>query len=411
MSKHIMNILILNAGSSSQKMRLYQLVDDVPPPETPPPPLWAADAEWGHQPDSITVILTAKGITQTHKEPKGTFAEITEHLLQTLWQGKQPILHDPSEITLVGHRVVHGGVKYHTPVVLTSHVLQDLQQYIPFAPLHQPSNLAGIEVVTRLLGHVQQIAVFDTAFHHYLPLVSQVYPGPYEWFEQGIRRYGFHGISHHYCARRSAQLVGQELTSLRIVICHLGNGCSLAAIRGGRSIETTMGFTPLEGLMMGSRAGSIDPGILLYLQREHGVTLAELEHILTNESGLKGISGYSADMRAILQAISQGHERARLALDLYIYRLRTALGSMLAALEGMDVLTFTGGVGEHVPEVRVRTCLGLGFLGIAVDEQKNMVACGDQDIATANSTARVLVVQTAEDWEIARACWYIHAAD
>lgn len=404
-----MNILVLNAGSSSQKLRLYEISNQTPPPETPASPLWAADAAWGHTPDRMTVTLSAGGRTWQTEEPAGPYEDILTRLLQALWQGQAAVLQHPSEIARVGHRIVHGGAQYHTPTLITPEVLDGVRQLVPIAPLHQATNLAGIAVIARLFGQIPQIAVFDTAYHHYLPLVAQVYPGPYAWFEQGMRRYGFHGISHQYCARRSAQLLGRPISDLRMVTCHLGNGCSLAAIRAGQSIDTTMGFTPLEGLMMGSRSGSIDPGLLLYLQREQDLTPQTVEHILNDEAGLKGISGFSGDMRAILQASAQGHERARLALDLYIYRLRTSLGSMIAALEGVDVVTFTGGVGEHVPEVRARVCQGFRFLGMAVDEQKNAAVKGDQDISSANSAIRVLVVHTEEDWEIARACWQMHA--
>lgn len=402
-----MNILVLNAGSSSQKLRLYEIPAQTPLPETPAPPRWAADADWGHTPNRMTVTLSADGNTWQTEEPAGPYEDILTRLLQALWQGQAAVLQHPSEIARVGHRIVHGGAKYHAPTLITPEVLDDVRQLVPIAPLHQATNLAGITVIARLFGQIPQIAVFDTAYHHDLPLVAQVYPGPYAWFEQGMRRYGFHGISHQYCARRSAQLLGRPIS--RMVTCHLGNGCSLAAIRAGQSIDTTMGFTPLEGLMMGSRSGSIDPGLLLYLQREQGLTPQTVEHILNDESGLKGISGFSGDMRAILQASAQGHEQARLALDLYIYRLRTSLGSMIAALEGVDVVTFTGGVGEHVPEVRARVCQGFEFLGMTVDEQKNAMVKGDQDISSVNSAIRVLVVHTEEDWEIARACWHMHA--
>ncbi len=405
-----MKILVLNAGSSSQKIRLYDLADDATPSETPAPALWAVDADWSGKADKVTITLTSRGETATSEQPVGKRAEILGRLLQALWQGKRAAVKQPGEIAVVGHRVVHGGAKYQESTRITSEVRDDLRQLIPFAPLHEPANLEGMEVVEHLLGQVPQVAVFDTAYHSHLPLVARVYPGPYAWFEQGIRRYGFHGISHQYCARRSAQLVGRDLASLRIVTCHLGNGCSLAATLGGRSIDTTMGFTPLEGLMMGTRAGSIDPAILLYLQREQGITPDALEDILNHQSGLKGISGISEDMRAILEAIARGNERARLALDLYIYRLRACLGSMVAALEGIDVLTFTGGVGEHVPEIRKRLCQAFAFLGIALDEGKNAASSGDQDIAAANSAARVLVVHTEEDWEIARACWQMQTA-
>ncbi len=403
-----MKILVLNAGSSSQKIRLYELAGDAVPPLTPPAPLWAVDADWGKTPESMTITRTVAGETTTQEEPAGEREEILDRLLTSLWQGEHAVIQRPGEIDLIGHRVVHGGPNYQESVLITPLVLDDLRKLVSFAPLHQPANLAGIETSGRLFPAKPQIAVFDTAYHHTMPRVAQVYPGPYAWFEQGIRRYGFHGLSHAYCAQRSAQLVGQEISLLRMVNCHLGSGCSLAAILGGQSVDTTMGFTPLEGLMMGTRSGSIDPEILLYLQREHGTAREELEDILNHQSGLKGVSGLSGDMRTILEAVRQGNERAKLALDLYIYRLRTYLGSMIAALEGIDVLTFTGGVGEHVAEIRARVCKSFGFLGIALDEEKNAAASGDQEISAANSSARVLVVHTEEDWEIARTCWRLH---
>jgi acetate kinase len=404
-----MKILVLNAGSSSQKIRLYELNEDQAPSSTPPAPLWAADADWSQKADSVTITLSSGTEQSTREQSTSSREDILAQLLQMLWQGEKPVIKQPSDIAIVGHRVVHGGTKYQQSVLITPEVQDDLRQLIPFAPLHEPANLAGIAAVERLFAQVPQVAVFDTAFHSQMPRVAQVYPGPYAWFEQDIRRYGFHGISHQYCARRGAQLLGQELSLLRIVTCHLGNGCSLAAILGGLSIDTTMGFTPLEGLMMGTRSGTIDPEILLYLQRERGLMPEQLDQLLNHESGLKGISGLSGDMRAILAAAEQGNERAELALDLYVYRLRSCLGSMVAALEGIDVLTFAGGVGEHAHAVRSRLCQRLGFLGLAIDENKNAGTSGDQDITAENSAVRVLVVHTEEDWEIARSCWQIHA--
>jgi acetate kinase len=403
-----MKILVLNAGSSSQKLRLYELTEDEPPASTPAAPLWAADADWGDQKENVTITISAHDQQVKSELPNSDRQQILNHLLEKLWQDDQAIVQSPSEIALVGHRVVHGGAKYQQSVLITREVKNELRKLISFAPLHEPANLEGMEVIERLLGQVPQVAVFDTAFHSQMPRVAQTYPGPYDWFEQGIRRYGFHGISHQYCARRSAELTGQELSLLRIVTCHLGNGCSLAAILGGLSIDTTMGFTPLEGLMMGTRSGSIDPSIPLYLQREHGATPEQVNQLLNHDSGLKGISGLSGDMRAVLKASEEGHERAQLALDLYIYRLRTCLGSMVAALGGIDVLTFAGGVGEHAPLIRARLCQNLGFLGLAIDENKNAEASSDQEITGANSAVRVLVIHTEEDWEIARECWHIH---
>jgi acetate kinase len=403
-----MKILVLNAGSSSQKSRLYEILDH--PSITPPTPLWAADMNWMQQKGVAELKITANGQTTTQELPTEALSNTIEPMLKTLWSGKTQVIAQPTDIAIVGHRVVHGGPHYHQSVLITPDVKAEIQRLAEFAPLHNPENLKGIEEAERILGNVAQIAVFDTAYHSHLPPETMIYPGPYHWFEQGIRRYGFHGISHQYCGRRGAQIVGRDLTSLRIVNCHLGNGCSLAAIRSGQSIDTTMGLTPLEGLMMGTRSGSIDPSILLYLQREHGYSAAQLDQILNKESGLKGISGVSGDMRQILQAIKEDNQRAELALSMYVYRLRYFIGAMIASLGGIDVLTFTGGVGENAAEVRAKTCEAFRFLGLQLDQIKNAVSPVDQDIATAESAVRILIVHTEEDWEIARECWHIATA-
>jgi acetate kinase len=260
-------------------------------------------------------------------------------------------------------------------------------------------------IVEKLLGAVPQIAVFDTGFHRKMPLAAAVYPGPYEWFADGVHRYGFHGINHQYCAGRAARLLGRELNSLKLVSCHLGNGCSLAAIRDGHSVDTTMGFTPLEGLMMGTRSGSVDPGILTYLVRQKGISAERLDEILNKESGLLGISGISGDMRLILAAMSDGNERAQLAFDIYIHRLRSGIGAMVAVLGGVDALIFTAGVGENSPDVRAATCESFRYLGVKLDPGKNAQSQSDQDIAAPDSSVRVLVIRAQEDWAIARECW------
>ena len=287
---------------------------------------------------------------------------------------------------------------------LTPDVKAAIARLAELAPAHNPAALQGIEVAEQLLGAVPQIAVFDTAFHSELPDAAAIYPGPYEWIEQGIRRYGFHGINHQYCAGRAAQLLQKDGASLRLITCHLGNGCSLAAIAGGRSVDTTMGFTPLEGLMMGTRCGSIDPGILLYLLRQ-GHTSAEIDRILNRESGLKGISGSSGDMRDIAAAIARGDKRAQLAFDIYVHRVRFHIGAMLAALGGLDALVFTAGVGENSAPLREAVCAAFGFLGLELDTHKNEAKPQDEDIAARDSQVRVLVIQAQEDWAIARECW------
>jgi len=256
---------------------------------------------------------------------------------------------------------------------------------------------------------VPQVAVFDTGFHAHLPQAAAVYPGPYEWFEKGIRRFGFHGINHEYCAQRTAQLLRANLNSLKIVTCHLGNGCSLAAIRDGRSVDTTMGFTPLDGLMMGTRSGSVDPGILTYLMRESSLTGEQLDELLNKKSGLLGISGISGDMRQIVSAMKEGNTRAKLAFEIFVHRLTAGIASMAAALNGLDALVFTAGIGENSPEVRAAVCSQLTFLSLVLDSAKNTEAHSDQDIAAQESKVRVLVVRAQEDWAIARECWKLQS--
>jgi acetate kinase len=404
-----MKILVFNAGSSSQKSKLYEVNN--PPPEQAPAPLWEGTADWtkAKQAGDLS-IRTAHGATWKQELRSDSRADIVKQMLPLLWNGPTRVIGKPSDVAIVGHRVVHGGHILHESTLVTPQVKDTIRQLADFAPLHNPANLTGIEAAEQALSDIPQVAVFDTAFHAHLPREVMVYPGPYEWFDQGIRRYGFHGISHQYCARRSAQILGRNLSSLRIVNCHLGNGCSLAAIQDGRSIDTTMGFTPLEGLMMGSRSGSVDPSILTYLQRQQGYSTDSLEQTLNKASGLLGISGVSSDMRLVEQAMKDGNEHARLAHDMFIYRLRYFIGAMIASLGGVDVITFTGGIGENDAEIRSRTCQGFQFLRLRLDEQKNSASPVDQDIATQDSAVRVLVVHTEEDWEIALECWRLAQA-
>lgn len=396
-----MKILVLNAGSSSQKSCLYQIDDSLP--DSPPEPLWSASVDWTHHPGVASIkIKTNQGVV-TEELPNNSRPEVISHLLDTLTD--TGVISDLSEINIVGHRVVHGGEEYREPTLITPQVKDAIIHLSTFAPVHNPANVEGIEAIEQVLPNLPQVAVFDTAFHRNLPLSAAIYPGSYQWFEEGIRRYGFHGISHQYCAERTAQLLQQDLHSLRLIVCHLGNGCSLAAIRDGVSIDTTMGFTPLDGLMMGSRSGSIDPGILIYLLREQGFDADKLDRVLNYESGLKGISGISGDMRQIQSAIASGNSRASLAFDIYVHSLRQHIGSMLASLGGLDALVFTGGVGENQPDVRSLACEAFGFMGIKLDAAKNAQSPPDSHISTPDSTVRVLIVHTQEDWAIATQCW------
>ena len=397
-----MKILVLNSGSSSQKACLYEIGDALP--ESPPLPLWEGRIEWSGDAAAITV-RNSKGIAKKEKLKSLSSERVLKDLLATLWSGETRSIASAAEINAVGHRVVHGGPHFHYPVRISNEVHAAIGGLSHFAPLHIQSELEGINVVADLLGDVPQFAVFDTGFHRHMPVVSQTYPGPYEWFEHGIRRYGFHGINHQYCATRTAQLIRKDLKSLKIVSCHLGNGCSVTGIRGGRSVDTTMGFTPLDGLMMGTRSGSVDPGILIFLMRQHGLMPTQIDDMLNKKSGLLGISGLSGDMRDILAGMHRGNERAKLAFDLYVHRLRAAIGGMAAVLEGLDVLVFTAGVGENSPEVRAATCKGLEFLGVTMDLNRNKESVLDRDISSPDSRARVFVIRAAEDWAIAGECW------
>lgn len=307
----------------------------------------------------------------------------------------------PGPVDAVGHRVVNGG-PYQESLRITPEVKTGIRRAAEFAPEHNRLELAAIDAAERAFPHVPQFAVFDTAFHCDLPEAAKVYGGPYAWYESGIRRLGFHGISHQYVSRRAAEMLGR--TDLRVITCHLGNGASLAAVRSGKSIDTTMGFTPLEGLIMGTRSGSIDPGILIYLVRHKSHDPARLDRILNEESGLKGISGISGDMRKIEAAIAAGDTRARLAFDVYIHRLCREIGAMAASLGGADALVFTAGVGENSVAVRRAACERLGFLGVELVAAANAAPNRDCDISTAQSRARVLVIKTDEDGEIAREC-------
>ncbi len=400
-----MKILVLNAGSSTQKSCLYELGEALP--NSPIAPLWEAKIDWTGKSDvALLQVETASGKSLEEELPVEERQKAIAQMLNSLWRGSTQVISQLSDIDIVGHRVVHGGQDYSEATVVTPDVKAAIKQLAALAPEHNPVNLEGIEVIEQILAQVPQIAVFDTAFHTQLPLFAAVYPGPYEWLDKGIRRYGFHGISHQYVASRAAQLLGKELKLLRLITCHLGNGCSLAAVRNGVCVDTTMGYTPLEGLMMGTRSGSVDPGILIQLLRQ-GYSAEQLNEILNKQSGLKGISGLSGDLRQISQAIEEGHERAKLAFDIYVHRLRSHIGSMLASLGGLDALVFTGGIGENSASVRATTVEAFEFLGLKLDEGKNHASPADEDIAATDSAIRVLVVHTEEDWEIAQQCWKV----
>jgi acetate kinase len=397
-----MKLLVLNSGSSSQKSSLYDFRST--PPAVAPTPLWEGKLDW--RDGRATLEAHGNGAAQNDEIPASAPSDAAPSLLEFLTAGPAAIIKDTSEIAAVGHRIVNGGAEYTQPTFITPAVKRAIEKMIEFAPLHNKAGLEGIALVEKTFGpEMRQVAVFDTGFHRHLPLSAAVYPGPYEWFAQGIRRYGFHGINHEYVSERAAELLGKDLKALKLVTCHLGNGCSLAAVRDARSIDTTMGFTPLEGLMMGTRSGSIDPSIVTYLTREKHLGPDQIDQLLNKHSGLLGISGTSSDMRQIVSAMKEGNSRAKLAFEIFIHRLQAGIGSMVVSLAGLDALVFTAGIGENSAEVREAACADLGFLGIALDAAKNRAPQPDVNIAAVDSRVPVFVIRAQEDFSIARACW------
>ena len=382
-----MLVLLLNAGSSSLKCTLVEL-------ETGRV-VGRASADWAGA--ATRYVCSATG---------GERAE------QVAWRGHAAAVHralgdlglvpggphaGPAALAAVGHRMVHGG-EFTASVRISADVRARIAALAELAPLHNPPGLEALAAAEAELPGVPHVAVFDTAFHASLPPEARTYPVPETWTRGfGLRKYGFHGLSHAWCAERAAELLGRPAAELRLVTCHLGHGCSAAAVLGGRCVDTTMGFTPLDGLMMATRSGSVDPGLLLHVQRRHGLSAEEVEAALHHRSGLLGVSGVSGDMREVLAAAHAGDERARVAVDVYTHRVRQAIGALAATLGGIDALVFTAGVGENSAEVRAAACRGLEFLGLALDPAANSSCRTDADVARPGSRARILVIAARED--------------
>ena len=356
----VMRVLVVNAGSSTLKLRLLGSDDEI-----------LADAE-----------LAAT-------QPKVDRRALTRALDSPL-----------RDADAIGHRIVHGGGRFRTAHRIDAEVERDLRALCDLAPLHQAKSLAALDAVSGVLPHLPSVACFDTAFHATLEPAASTYALPADWCERwGLRRYGLHGLSHAWVARRAPELLGREGARLRVVSCHLGAGASLCAIRGGRSCDTTMGFTPLEGLVMATRSGSVDPGLLMWLLERERIALDELADALEHRSGLQALGG-TADMRELLVRSGGGDRAARLAIEVYIHRLRSAIGAMCASLDGLDVLVFTGGVGERSSQIRELAIAGLEFLGLGIDGERNGHATQDVDISASNATAATLVIDSREDLEI-----------
>jgi acetate kinase len=387
-----MKILVLNCGSSSIK---YQFID------------------------TEGKVALAKGLVErigmssavlSHNRYDGDGIKIVgeildhsiaiEYVLGVMLSKNHGVIEDKNDIEAVGHRVVHGGETFTESVLITDDVIQVLQDNIELAPLHNPPNIKGIQAVKRVLPNTPQVAVFDTAFHTKMPHKAFLYGIPYELYKKyKIRKYGFHGTSHWYVSRKAAEILGKKIEDLRIITAHLGNGCSMAAINKGVSVDTSMGFTPLEGLLMGTRSGDLDPWLILYIMGKEGLSLNEANTLLNKHSGLIGISGESSDMREIVAAIKEGHKRAKYAFDIFSYRIKKYLGSYAAAMGGLDAFVFTGGIGENSAEVREEVCRNMEFLGIELDDERNKNK--EEIISKDSSKVPVLRVPTNEELVIA----------
>ena len=389
-----MNVLVINCGSSSLK---YQLID------------------------SQTEAVLAKGLCERIGidgrlvyEKAGCDKEVTEAAMPTHKQAIQLVLDalvnpttgaiaDLTAIDAVGHRVVHGGEKFATSTVLTEEVINVIEECNDLAPLHNPANLIGIRACQELMPNVPMVAVFDTAFHQTMPEVAYMYGLPYEYYEKySVRRYGFHGTSHSYVSKRAADILGKDYSELKTIVCHLGNGASICAVNGGKSVDTSMGLTPLEGLIMGTRSGDVDPSILDFIAQKENLTLSEVMNVLNKKSGVEGVSGVSSDFRDLAAAAAEGNKRAALAIDAFAYRVVIYIGAYVAAMNGVDAICFTAGLGENDAATRAKIVENLGYLGIAIDEEANNTRGKEIVISTADSKVKVLTIPTNEELAICR---------
>lgn len=406
-----MKVLVLNSGSSSLKFQLLETD--------------AASAAAGTDRALAKGLVDNIGSTAVVRyEPRGKppvreSSEILEHKiavarsLDLLTRPDVGVIRDRSEIEAVGHRIVHGGEQFKTSVLIDDEVLRGIEDCFDMAPLHNPPNVRGYRAARDLLPGLPQVAVFDTSFHQTMPAQAFLYGLPHILYQRhGVRRYGFHGTSHRYVSARLTALLGRPADDpdLRLITCHLGNGCSITAIRGGRSLDTSMGFTPLEGLLMGSRSGDLDPAIILHIMGKEELSTLEASALLNKHSGLLGISGLSNDMRKLLEAEAAGNDRAKLAIDVFCYRLKKYIAAYVGVLGGVDAVAFAGGIGENAAAVRARSLLGLEVMGLRLDEARNQAARGvEAEISPEGATARVFVVPTDEELLIARDTYRIVA--
>lgn len=391
-----MKILVLNCGSSSVK---YKLIDTTSE---------AVLAEGGVEkiglPDGFLKYKKADGSKEIIDLGHIDHLAAVKAILNLLTDPVEGCIKSYDEIDAVGHRVVHGGEKFAESVLITDEVKDMIKQCYDLAPLHNPANMTGIEAITALMPAVPQVAVFDTAFHQTMPAKSFMYALPYKYYaEDGVRRYGFHGTSHRYVSQRAAEFLGVDIKTKKIITCHIGNGGSITAVDGGKSVDTSMGLTPVEGLMMGTRVGDVDPGALTYLMLKHNLSANDLQNIINKQSGMLGVSEISSDMREIEAAINDGNERARMAQDMYEQRILKYIGAYAAEMGGVDIIVFTGGVGENQVSLREAVCKPLAFMGVELDTEVNATSRGkDAVISKPSSKVTVVVIPTDEEMMIAR---------
>lgn len=389
-----MVIFVLNNGSSSIKYKLIDMSRKLVLANGLVERIGMPGASLSHQPSGLPKIKISAAIP----DHKAAIALVLEALVKS----KHKILSAVDEIDAVGHRVVHGGEYFADSCLITDKVLKDIEACSELAPLHNPPNISGIMACRKLLPHVPQVAVFDTAFHQTMPDYAYIYGLPYEAYEQfGIRRYGFHGISHRYVSKRAAKLIGERLSNLRLITCHLGSGSSIAAVQFGKVIDTSMGLTPLDGLVMGTRCGEIDPAIVSFLMKKKNLTPEEMEVYLNRKSGILGISGVSSDFRDIEEHYDLGNDRCRLAWQLYAYRVRKTIGAYVAAMGGVDAIVFTAGLGENSARMRSDICRGLEYLGTSIDEKRNHYHGREVEISNNRSRVQIFVIPTNEEMVIA----------
>jgi acetate kinase len=399
-----MNVVTLNIGSGSQKVLLFSSKQGRADANLAKEAVWEGKIEAtapNQPPGKLLVFLKVNGTpSQLELSRNSTIEERLHFIFDLMTQANTRALNDLSEVDAVAHRVVHGGSKYAKAVEINEGVEREIEELGSLSPLHNPAQLQGVKAAKEKFGTtVRQVAVFDTAFHRSLPQQAKAYAGPFIWIEKGIIRYGFHGSSFRYAVDRVNQILGPS-PGRKIILCHLGGGCSLAAVLGDKSIDTTMGFSPLDGIAMCTRSGAVDPGILIYLLRK-GVTVNDLDELLNEESGLSGLAGLPGDTRVLIPEAAKGNDRARLALDVFVHRLRAGIGSMMASLGGCDVVVFTDVIGESEPSIRAAACEPFSFAGLRLDPKKNANASGDAEISMDGSKVRVFVIKSNETWQVA----------